>query len=87
MFRLWARLFKNNHMLRDTVMEDTSDDTFTHKVFHAMDQVILEFDLSKPLWLDSNIRDFQKHARTRFTRDNFVDEIDFDYLDFRIIEK
>ncbi len=87
MFRLWARLFKNNHMLRDTVVEDTSDDTFTHKVFHAMDQVILEFDLSKPLWLDSNIRDFQKHARTRFTRDNFVDEIDFDYLDFRIIEK
>ena len=87
MFRLWARLFKNNHMIKDIVIEDDSDDTFTHKVFNALDQVILEFDLSKPIWLDSNIRDFKRQTRTRFTKDNFVEAIEFDYLDFRVIER
>ena len=87
MFRLWAKIFKNNHMLKDTVVEIDREDTFTHKVFDALDQVIMEFDLSKPIWLDKNVNDFKKNCRTRFTKDNFVDEIEFDYLDFHIIEK
>lgn len=33
MFRMWAKIFKNNHMLKDTCIEDGSDDTRTHKVF------------------------------------------------------
>lgn len=86
MFRLWAKIIKNNHMLRDTVIEISEDDTFTHKVFKALDEVVMEFDLSKPIWLDKNISDFKKNCRTRFYKDNFVDDIDFDYLDFHVIE-
>lgn len=87
MFRLWAKIFKNNHMLKDTVVEIEREDTFTHKVFDALDKVVMEFDLSKPIWLDKNIEDFKKNCRTRFTTDNFVEEIEFDYLDFHVIEK
>ena len=36
MFRLWGKEFKDNHMLRDTVICDDSNDTRTHKVFHAL---------------------------------------------------
>ena len=35
MFRLWAKEFKDNHLLRDTTICDSSDDTRTHKIFHA----------------------------------------------------
>jgi len=35
MFRLWAKEFKDNRMLRDIVIEDSSLDTRTHKVFNA----------------------------------------------------
>ena len=45
MFRLWAKEFKDNRMLRDTVIEDGSSDTRTHKVFHALDEVCYRFDL------------------------------------------
>ena len=31
MFRLWAKEFKDNRMLRDTVICDDSDETRTHK--------------------------------------------------------
>ena len=33
MFRLWAKEFKDNRMLRDTVIEVDNDDTRTHKIF------------------------------------------------------
>ena len=87
MFRLWAKIFKDNHLLQDTVIEDSSVDTRTHKVFQALDQVCYQFDLSKPIWLDSTINDFRRHSKTRFTQDNFVEAIEFDYLEIHVIEE
>lgn len=87
MFRLWAKEWQNNHMLRDTVIEDPTTDTRTHKVLHALEEVCAEFDLSVPIWLDSNIREFQRHAKTRFTADSFIDSIPFDYLEIQILEE
>ena len=82
-----AKIFENNHLLKDTVIEDSGDDTRTHKVFNALDEVCCRFDLGKPIWLDSTIQDFRRHDKTRFTQDNFVDSIDFDYLEIHIIEE
>ena len=87
MFRLWAKEFKNNRMLRDTVIEDSTDDTRTHKVFRAIEEVCYQFDLSKPIWLDSTVSDFKRHDKTRFTQDNFIETIDFDYLEIHVIEE
>ena len=87
MFRLWGKEFKDNRMLCDTVICDETDDTRTHKIFHALDEICYEFDLSKPLWLDSTIAEFKRHAKARFYQDNFVDEIDFDYLEIQIIRR
>ena len=87
MFRLWGKEFKDNKMLKDTVIEDTSDDTRTHKIFHALDEICYEFDLSKPIWLDANINEFKRLAKTRFTQDNFMDSIYFDFLEIHVIEE
>lgn len=87
MFRLWARTFKNNHMLQDICIEDGSGDTRTHKVFHALDEICLRFDLSAPIWLDKTIAEFKRHRKARFTQDNFMDAIDFDYLEIQVIEE
>ena len=72
MFRLWAKIFKDNHMLKDMVVCDESDDTRTHKVFHALDEVCYAFDLGKPIWLNKTIEEFKRHAKARFYQDNFV---------------
>lgn len=87
MFRLWAKIWKENHLLKDTVIIDTTDDTRTHKVFHALYEACLQFDLSKPIWLDQNIKEFKKHSKTRFRQDSFMETIDFDYLEIEIIEE
>lgn len=87
MFRLWGKIWKENRLIKDTVICDESDDTRTHKIFHALDAICYKFDLSKPIWLDSNIKEFQKRDKTRFTQDNFVEGIEFDYLEIHIIEE
>ncbi len=87
MFRLWAKEFKDNRMIKDTVIVDDSGDTRTHKIFHALDEVCYQFDLGKPIWLESTIKDFKRHDKARFTKDNFIETIDFDFLEIHVIEE
>lgn len=88
MFRLWAKIIISGKMVKNITIEN-SDSSLnrTKKIFSALDEVCYAYDLSKPLWLDKNIREFKKNSRTRFTKDNFVDEIEFDSLDIEVIEE
>jgi len=85
--RIWGKIMKDNHLMRDHVAEDHSDASRTAKVFSALNEICVTFDLEVPIWLDSNVADFRRHSRTRFTRDSFIEKIDFDYLDFYVIEE
>ena len=85
--RIWAKLFENNHMLKDTVVENNENDTRTHKVFQALEEACHQFDLGQPIWLDKNINEFKRHAKTRFFQDSFIENIEFDYLEFHVIEE
>lgn len=88
MFRVWGRLFKNNNLIADHVaIIESTELTRTKKIFAALDEICVKLDLSKPIWLDSNIADFKRIGRTRFNCDSFIEPIDFDYLDFYIIEE
>ena len=88
MFRMWGTLWKDNHLVRDTVI-NISDYSLsrTQMVFQSLEEICYQFDLSQPIWLDANIREFQRHDKTRFSRDNFVEEIPFDYLELQVIEE
>lgn len=87
MFTLWAKEFKDNKMLRDTTITNSSSDTRTHKVLNSIELICQEFDLSKPIWFDSNIADFKRNAKVRFRKDNFIDEVPFDYLEIQVLEE
>jgi hypothetical protein len=87
MMRIWFRLISDNHLIRDTVICDDTADTRTHKVKNALEKACYELDLGKPIWLDTTVRDFQIHARCRFTRDAFIEEIPFDYMEMQVIEE
>lgn len=68
MFRLWGKEFKENRLLRDTVICDETTDTRTHKIFNALDAICYEFDLSKPIWLDTTIADSNGTQKLGFIR-------------------
>lgn len=88
MFRMWGKVFKNNRLWKDTVIvNDNPSMTRTQKVYAALEDICYEFDLEKPMWLESTKMDFLYHSKTRFTNDNFIESIDFDYLEIQIIEE
>ena len=76
-----------NRMTNDLVVCNDSEESRTTKIFQAVTEICQTFDLSEPIWLDINIRDFKRHSKTRFTQDNFIDSIDFDYLEIQVIEE
>ena len=87
MFRIWGKIFEKNHLIKDTVVEDDSSLNRTRKVFRGLENVCRTFNLSVPIWLDKNVSEFQKVSKTRFTQDNFIETIDFDYLELHVIEE
>lgn len=87
MFRIWGKQFKDTKMINDIVIENDKDDTRTHKVFDALDEICSHFNISHPIWLEINIKDFKKFSIVRFNQDNFIETIDFDYLELRVIEE
>ena len=87
MFRLWGKIWKDNHLLQDMVFEDDSNDTRTHKIFRGLEKICYDFDLGNPIWLEKTIAEFKRHDKARFYQDNFIEEIPFDYLEIQIIEE
>ncbi|MCL2050398.1 MAG: hypothetical protein FWG91_01505 [Lachnospiraceae bacterium] len=87
MFRLWAKIFAENRLIKDIVIVNEENDTRTHKILNALDNACYEFDLGKPVWLDANIRDFKRHNKVRFIQDNFIEKIEFDFLEIQVIEE
>ena len=86
--RLWGKMIRDNLILMNMTITDESEETRTHKVLHALEQICHEWDLSVPIWLDSNIRDFQRTKKVRFTQDSFVgEEISFDFLELQVLEE
>lgn len=85
---MWGKIFKNNKMLCDHVaVNDNYELSRTKKVFEGLDEICREFNLSVPLWLDSNVSEFKRISKTRFRADSFIEEIEFDYLEIQIIEE
>lgn len=88
MFRMWGKIMKHNHLVKDTVISNGDYSlSRTQMVLQALDDICYEFDLGKPIWLDASVREFQLHSKVRFTQDNFIEPIDFDYLEIQVIEE
>ena len=88
MFRMWGKIWKDNHLIKDTVacISDYSLSR-TQMVFQSLDEICSQFDLGHPIWMDSTIREFQRHDKARFYQDSFVETIDFDFLEIQVIEE
>ena len=87
MFRLWGKIIKDNHLIKDMTVSNDTKDTRTHKIFQALEAICYAWDLSRPIWLDSTIAEFKRHSKARFYQDNFIESIDFDYLEIQILEE
>lgn len=85
--RTAGRIIKDRKILREIVKEDNGPDTRTRKVLRALEEICRELDIPVPIWLEANIREFQRRAKTAFTQDAFVEEIPFTLLELEVLEE
>ena len=78
MFRLWCKLFDDsNHLLKDMVVEnDDAATNRTRKIFDGIHSACYAF-----------VAEFKRHSKVRFYQDNFIDSIDFSYMEIQVIEE
>lgn len=87
MFRLWGKIWKDNRIIKQMEVLRPEEDTRTHKVFHGLEEIVVAFELTPPIWMDKTVRDFKQFRKARFDQDCFIQEIDFDYLEIEILEE
>ncbi len=88
MFRMNGTMYKDGRILKDCVsrQEDYSMSR-TDRVLAALKEICEYMDLAVPIWLQPNIREFQRKSITTFREDCFMEPISFDYLRIEVIEE
>ena len=82
------KIFSDIRLVKDTVIiNDSEDMNRTRKVFEALTSACNYFDISEPIWLEKSITDFKRYDKVRFYQDNFIEHIDFDFLEMHVIEE
>lgn len=87
MFRLWGKLVRDSKIIKSETIVRPEDDTRTHKIFNSIEELCKIWDLASPIWLEANINEFKRLSKTRFYKDSFIDETDFDFMEIQILEE
>lgn len=85
--RIWFKIWDKTHLINDYTYEDYSNDTRTHKIFAGLEEACVQFNLARPIWLDATVSDLKRFKKARFNQDNFMEQIDFSYMEIDIIEE
>lgn len=88
MFRLWCKtLNENNGIIDEVTVADETDLNRTKKVLNCLSGACRELDLAEPIWLESNIREFQRHSKTRFRKESYIEEISYSAFEIEVVEE
>jgi len=79
MFRIWAKVIQEDHILKQTVYE--SDKKFTYSNFFSyLSDICTELDVPTPVLLKTHIFNYAKFNHVIFTPRDFMEDIAFNKL-------
>ena len=78
---LWVRVIRHHHISRQI-----TEPCRREEPEEALAEACRKLDLSRPLWLDKNQREWDEFGQTRFLPDAFVEQVDFDRLEIEFID-
>lgn len=78
---LWVRTIRRHRMDRQVTLPCRRDDPED-----ALIEACHQLDISVPLWLDKNQREWDEFGQTRFLPDAFLDAVSFERLEIEFID-
>ncbi|MDD4779438.1 MAG: hypothetical protein PHT02_02365 [Tissierellia bacterium] len=86
MYRIWVKKIKNNKIIASINIKNNENIDLTEKRNKCLAEACQKFDLSVPILLKKHEEDFSQFKYMVFYPDDFIDEIDFDKLEFELID-
>ncbi len=78
---LWVRVIRRHRTAQQVTLP-----CGRHDPEEVLAEACHRLDLSRPLWLDKNQREWDEFGQTRFLPDAFVEHVDFDRLEIEFID-
>jgi hypothetical protein len=79
MVRIWAKILKNNKIIKQCVYEN--DNPIDYSEFLTYVRSICErLDCPTPVLIKTHLFNYAKYNNVKFTKDDFVEVVDFDKL-------
>ncbi len=86
MYKLWAKMIKNNRIINQLVVSNKDTISNEEKRIKCIDEICKNFDLSIPVWLKKHDMEFSQFKYVTLYSEDFIDDIDFDKLEIELID-
>ena len=81
MVRIWAKVIKNHKIIKQYVYENFEIIDYSHFFEYTRD-ICEKLDVPTPVLIKTHLFNYAKYNNVKFTKDDFVEKIDFDRLVF-----
>lgn len=79
MFRIWAKIMKNDKIVKQCVYERDGEMDYS-EFYDYVHDICVELDAPTPVIIKTHLFNYAKYNVLRFTKDDFVETIRFDKL-------
>ena len=84
--KFFARIMKERYVIFETMTEDFEvAKPLVDRLEKCLRIVCKDLDVSVPIWLDRNTKEFACFKRTIFTPEQFIDQVKFDKLQIEVV--
>lgn len=87
MIRLWGKIITNNKIVCQTEYTCNDEIEYQEQLKKCIIEICHKLDLAKPYWLPKNMEEYNKHKKTSFIQDNFIEDIKFDRFEIQVLEE
>ena len=79
MIRIWAKVMKKDKILKQYMFEKASLMDYS-EFFSYLREICENLDIATPVLIKTHLFNYAKYNNVRFTKDDFVESIEFDKL-------
>ena len=79
MVRIWAKVMKKDKIVKQYMFEREGVTDYS-QFYDYVHEICLNLDVSTPIIIKTHLFNYAKYNNVRFTKDDFVEKIDFDKL-------
>jgi len=84
MKKIWSKILKDNKIQKDSTL--SLEEFSFESLYDYLKKICYNLKIETPIVLPKHLNQFEEYSMTRFTSSDFIDYIDFDFLQLEYYE-